>query len=97
VTSALDRQNSGHTINYPGRTKPREEQRARAMDEVPMIEDRLWSVEEVSYYLGVPVNTLYMWRSEGKGPASRRVGRHLRYRAEDVRAWVQGLDGWAVA
>lgn len=26
-------------------------------------EDRLWSVDEVSYYLGVPVNTLYLWRT----------------------------------
>lgn len=59
--------------------------------------DRLWSVREVSYYLGVPVGTLYLWRSEGRGPASRRVGRHLRYRSEDVMAWVEGLDGWAVA
>jgi hypothetical protein len=30
-------------------------------------EDRLWSVDEVSYYLGVPANTLYLWRSEGEG------------------------------
>jgi excisionase family DNA binding protein len=58
--------------------------------------DRLWTVEEVSYYLGVPANTLYLWRSEGRGPASRRVGRHLRYRSEDVKAWVEKLDGWAI-
>lgn len=58
--------------------------------------DRLWTVEEVSYYLGVPVNTLYLWRSEGRGPASRRVGRHLRYRSEDVKVWVEKLDGWAI-
>ena len=25
----------------------------------------------MSYYLGVPVATLYLWRSEGRGPASR--------------------------
>ena len=60
-------------------------------------EDRLWSVTEASFYLGVPVNTLYMWRSEGIGPASRRVGRHLRYRREDVDAWVASRDGWTVA
>lgn len=59
--------------------------------------DRLWSVEEVSYYLGVPVSTLYFWRSEGGGPPSRRVGRHLRYRAEDVEDWVRGLRGWTVS
>ena len=33
--------------------------------------DRLWSVEEVSYYLGVQVGTLYSWRVQRRG---RRVG-----------------------
>jgi excisionase family DNA binding protein len=50
-------------------------------------EDRLWSVHEASRYLGVPVGTLYQWRSAGKGPKCGRAGRHLRYRPEDVRAW----------
>jgi len=54
--------------------------------------DRLWSVRDVSGYLGVPVNTLYAWRSEKRGPDARRVGRHLRYRPEDVRAWVASLS-----
>lgn len=54
-------------------------------------EDRLWSVHDVSYYLGVPVQTLYSWRGQGKGPDARRVGRRLRYRPEDVKAWVAGL------
>lgn len=55
------------------------------------IEDRLWSVQDVSEYLGVPVGTLYGWRGEGRGPLARRVGKYLRYRPEDVRAWVAGL------
>jgi hypothetical protein len=55
------------------------------------IEDRLWSVQDVSAYLVVPVGTLYAWRSEKRGPLGRLVGRHLRYRPEDVRAWVVGL------
>ena len=50
-------------------------------------EDRLWSVHEASRYLGVPVGTLYQWRSAGRGPKCGRAGRHLRYRPEDVRAW----------
>jgi excisionase family DNA binding protein len=60
-------------------------------------DDRLWSVPETAAYLGVPTSTLYLWRSEGRGPASRRVGKRLRYRPEDVKAWVESLDGWAVA
>ena len=50
-------------------------------------EDRLWPVHEASRYLGVPVGTLYQWRSAGRGPKCGRAGRHLRYRPEDVRAW----------
>ena len=36
---------------------------------------RLWTVEDVSEYLGVPVKTLYQWRYLGQGPAAKRVGR----------------------
>src|SRR5688500_8948522 len=59
--------------------------------------DRLWSVEEVSYYLGVPVGTLYSWRVQRRGPACRRIGRFLRYRPEDVTAWFAGLGDWPAA
>jgi len=58
----------------------------------PLPEDRLWSVEDVSYYLGVPVQTVYSWRSTGTGPPGRRVGKRLRYRPTDVKAWVAGLS-----
>ena len=52
----------------------------------------LWTVEDVSKFLGVPVNTLYQWRHRGYGPAARRVGRYIRYKAADVVAWVESLD-----
>ncbi len=50
--------------------------------------DRLWSVEEVSDYLRVPVKTLYQWKWLGEGPPVRKIGRHLRYDPTKVRAWV---------
>ena len=53
---------------------------------------KLWTVTDVSDYLGVPVKTLYRWRTMGYGPAGRRVGKHLRYRSADVFAWVDDLD-----
>ena len=56
------------------------------------IEYRLWSVQDVSAYFGVPVGTLYAWRSEKRGPLGRRVGKYLRYRPEDVRTWVASLS-----
>jgi hypothetical protein len=30
-------------------------------------EDRLWTVEDVAYYLGVPVQTVYWWRGAARG------------------------------
>lgn len=54
---------------------------------------RLWTIEDVSNYLGIPVTTLYQWRSKGYGPAGRRMGRYVRYRPEDVRSWVDRLAG----
>ena len=55
----------------------------------------LWTVEDVSGFLGIPVQTLYQWRSKNYGPQARRVGKYLRYRPEDVCAWVDQLDDGA--
>lgn len=48
----------------------------------------LIGIEELAEYLGIPVKTLYKWRQEGVGPASVRVGRHVRYFVGDVRDWL---------
>ena len=60
-------------------------QEAREATSVPQ---RLLWAQEVAAILGVPVKTLYQWRYKGVGPAGLRVGRHLRYRAADVEAWI---------
>lgn len=57
-----------------------------------LTKERLWTVQDVSEYLGVPVQTLYNWRSQGYGPAGKRVGRCVRYRSEDVRRWFESLS-----
>jgi excisionase family DNA binding protein len=51
--------------------------------------ERLWEIEDVSSYLGIPVGTLYQWRHRRKGPRAAKVGRHLRYDPADVQAWVK--------
>ena len=35
------------------------------------------------------VETVYQWRRKRTGPRGFRVGRHLRFDPEDVRAWVE--------
>lgn len=52
-------------------------------------EDRLLTAQEVADFLGVPVATLYSWRHKHEGPRGFRVGRHVRYRAADVEAWLE--------
>jgi excisionase family DNA binding protein len=49
---------------------------------------RLWTVQDVATFLGVPVQTIYDWRTRGYGPKGRRVGKYVRFRPEDVDAWV---------
>jgi Helix-turn-helix domain len=85
-----------------GKTRPNKEKREMIMDvaakgERDIPRDRLWSVEEVSYYLGVPVGTPYSWRVQRRGPACRRIGRFLRYRPDDVTTWFAGLGDWPAA
>ena len=59
------------------------------------IKQRLWSVQDVADYLGVPVATLYDWRCKGYGPKAKKVGRYLRYEAETVRRWFAELEDGA--
>jgi len=33
--------------------------------------------------------TIYYWRTIDYGPKGTKVGRHLRYRQEDVRKWFE--------
>ena len=57
------------------------------MNNVHSIE-RLWTVDDVSDYLGVPVKTLYQWKWRGEGPPVKKIGRYLRYNPASVRAWA---------
>ncbi|WP_098020367.1 helix-turn-helix transcriptional regulator, partial [Streptomyces sp. b62] len=53
--------------------------------------DRYLTPLDLADLLGVPVETVYQWRRKDTGPRGFRVGRHLRYDPEDVRAWVATL------
>ncbi|MFD5101703.1 helix-turn-helix transcriptional regulator [Streptomyces albidochromogenes] len=53
--------------------------------------DRYLTPIDLADLLGVPIETVYQWRRKHTGPKGFRVGRHLRYDPEDVRAWVATL------
>lgn len=64
----------------------------RAWEEESQWFEPLWSVEQVSSMLGVAVATMYDWRYDGKGPRWIKVGRYLRYRPSEVRAWLEARE-----
>ncbi|QUH05409.1 helix-turn-helix domain-containing protein [Saccharopolyspora erythraea] len=49
----------------------------------------LWGPQDVAAYLGVPVGTVYQWRSRGGGPPGHRVGKYVRYKPADVEEWFE--------
>lgn len=62
-----------------------------AAHHAPSPRPALLTPDELSAYLGVPVRTLDTWRSRRTGPLFIRVGVHVRYRSEDVDAWIDQL------
>lgn len=49
----------------------------------------LMSVTELAAFVGVPVATVYAWRSSGRGPRGIRIGRHVRFALSDVNSWIE--------
>jgi excisionase family DNA binding protein len=44
--------------------------------------------DEVAAFLGISLRTIYRWRTRREGPASYRIGRHIRY-PDDVERWLE--------
>lgn len=51
--------------------------------------NHLLTAEELAQLLGVPRSTISQWRWKGQGPRGIKVGKHLRFRQEDVDAWIE--------
>lgn len=49
----------------------------------------LLDVRELAQYLGVPVSTIYDWRTRGCGPRAYRFGKHLKFAVSDVQSWIE--------
>lgn len=57
----------------------------------------LLDIRELSDYLGVPISTIYDWRSRGVGPHAYRFGKHLKFAVTDVTEWIEAQPGPAPA
>ena len=63
-------------------------------------ENELWTSGEVATFLRISRRKLFYLRSQGMLPPTIRIGRSLRFRAAEVRAWVNAgcpsLAEWEV-
>jgi excisionase family DNA binding protein len=50
---------------------------------------RLLTVQEVAELLQIPAKTIYTWRYKRIGPPAVPMGKYLRFRVEDVAAWLE--------
>ncbi|MCZ2260981.1 helix-turn-helix domain-containing protein [Isoptericola sp. QY 916] len=58
---------------------------------------RLMTPDELAEYLGVSLHCVYAWSSRGGGPNVVRVGARLRYRPDDVEAWLDRVTDSSTA
>lgn len=49
----------------------------------------LLDVTELADYLGVPLSTVYDWRSRGLGPRAYRFGKRVKFALSDVQSWME--------
>ncbi len=50
--------------------------------------EKLLTLPQVADYLGVPLQSVYQWRTRGEGPRGIKVGRHVRVGRSDLDAWL---------
>lgn len=50
--------------------------------------DQWLSPRDLAEMFGLPVRTVYSWRTRGEGPMGYRVGKHIRFRRSDVELWL---------
>ena len=51
--------------------------------------DKWLSVEEIADHLGVKPNTIYKWSSTKSDFPARKLGRLLKFKAEEIDDWVR--------
>jgi excisionase family DNA binding protein len=51
--------------------------------------NQLLGPDDLAALLRVPIRTIYRWRWQRVGPRGYRVGRHVRYRRDDLEYWLE--------
>jgi excisionase family DNA binding protein len=47
------------------------------------------SLDEIADELGVPVRTVYAWRTKGLAPRGYKIGKHVRVKRADLDVWLE--------
>ncbi|MCT9624263.1 helix-turn-helix domain-containing protein [Pseudarthrobacter equi] len=51
---------------------------------------REWlSPAQLAEELQIPLATIYVWRSQHKGPRGHKIGAHVRYSRESINEWLK--------
>lgn len=50
--------------------------------------ERLWTIQDLSEFTGIPVTTLKMYVALNRLP-SLKIGRHRRFEPEEIRRWLK--------
>ncbi|MDM8516192.1 helix-turn-helix domain-containing protein [Desulfobacterales bacterium HSG16] len=53
--------------------------------------DQIFTIQELSKYLKIPLSTLYKLAQEGKLPG-QKIGKHWRFRKKAVDRWLENAD-----
>lgn len=53
-----------------------------------MSKEILLSPDEVEEIFNIPATTLEKWRSKKIGPPYHKLGKHIRYKPQDVEKWI---------
>jgi excisionase family DNA binding protein len=59
------------------------------LDKASPVDEQLWTINQLSEFLQVPVKTIRGWREKREGPRGLRIGKHLRFRRMDVLEWLE--------
>ena len=51
-----------------------------------------WKEDQAADYLNMKVGTLRQWRFLSRGPAYLKIGRSVRYRKEDLDAYLENVS-----
>ena len=47
------------------------------------------TLDEIADELGVPVRTVYAWRTKGLAPRGYKIGKHVRVKRADLDIWLE--------